>query len=148
MADTTGPASRAGSGTSNTLEAPPLQLPGPAGLSEQQVRGRACVWCAVALSNATAIDLAVREVSAHGSPTHWFPRGCRPCAKLHVYRALLDHTQSCEAPCRGTSDSPRRGRAAPRWCELMVRRLAGVQPHDRARSGSGDGRTFVYRHLR
>ncbi|MGB8938938.1 MAG: hypothetical protein WCD21_01660 [Streptomyces sp.] len=96
MADITGPASRAGSGTSNTLEAPPLQLPGPAGLSEQQVRGRACVWCAVALSNATAIDLGVREVSAHGSSTHWFPRGCRPCAKLHVYRALLDHTQSCE----------------------------------------------------
>lgn len=96
MAEITGPTSGAGPGSGNTLEAPPLQVPDPGGLSEQQVRGRACLWCAVALSNTTAIDLGVREASAHGTHTRWFPRSCRPCAILAAYTALLDHTQNCE----------------------------------------------------
>lgn len=72
-----------------------VPVPDPEGLTEQQVRGRACVWCAVALNNATAIDLGTREQQAHGTLTHWFPRTCRPCAVLHAYRAQLDHMQSC-----------------------------------------------------
>ncbi|MEV0526652.1 hypothetical protein AB0I66_24730 [Streptomyces sp. NPDC050439] len=50
----------------------------------------------MALSNATAVNLGERSVDAHGSCTHWFPRACRSCAKTNVYKALLDHTQSCE----------------------------------------------------
>lgn len=94
MADVSDPASGVGSRT-GTLT-PPVHLPDPDGLSEPQVCGRACVWCAVALSNPTAVDLGERAVDAHGSSTHWFPRGCRPCVLLYVYRAQLDHTQSCE----------------------------------------------------
>lgn len=96
MADSTGPASAVRSGSGNTLEAPPIQVPSPGELSGQQVRGRACVWCAVALSNATAYDLGVREADAHASAARWFPRACRSCAITKAYGALLDHSQSCE----------------------------------------------------
>lgn len=77
-------------------ESASVDLPRVDTLTQAQVRGRACVWCSVALSNATAVNLGERTVDAHGSRTHWFPRACRPCAKTNVYKALLDHTQSCE----------------------------------------------------
>ncbi|GAA3103289.1 hypothetical protein GCM10010449_27940 [Streptomyces rectiviolaceus] len=95
MGEITGPGPGARSGVGSTLEAPPVQLPDPGGLSGQQVRGRACVWCAVALRNSTAVDLGVREVDAHGSSASWFPRGCRPCAILNAHKAVLDHSQGC-----------------------------------------------------
>ncbi|MEU1022744.1 hypothetical protein ABZ366_11770 [Streptomyces sp. NPDC005904] len=72
-------------------------MPDRAELAEDQVCGRRCVWCAAGLNTAVALDLGERrEVSAHGSVSSWFPRSCRPCARGHVYRTLLDHTQSCE----------------------------------------------------
>ncbi|MEV6752370.1 hypothetical protein [Streptomyces sp. NPDC051214] len=95
MSESTGPGSAVGSGAGGTLEAPPVHLPDPGELSDQQVRGRACVWCAVALNNATAYDLGVRDTDAHGSPVRWFPRSCRPCAVVAAHKALLDHTEKC-----------------------------------------------------
>ncbi|MGW0537793.1 hypothetical protein [Streptomyces sp. NPDC003032] len=74
----------------------PIQLPDPAGLAEDQVCGRRCVWCAASLNTAIAVDLGARDVDAHGSGARWFPRCCRSCGHTHIYRALLDHTQSCE----------------------------------------------------
>ncbi|MER7201903.1 hypothetical protein [Streptomyces sp. CB01635] len=118
MADITGRASGAGSGPSNTLEATPIQVPPPGGLSEPQVRGRACVWCAVALSNSTAIDLGMRETEAHGTAARWFPRGCRPCAIRHAYAAQLDHAQTCEQ----CTDDP--GLCVPgTWLRLVMRQV-------------------------
>lgn len=95
MGESTGPVPSARSGAGSTLDAPPVQLPDPDELSEQQVRGRACVWCAVALNNSTAHDLGVREADAHGSPASWFPRSCRPCAVVAAHKAHLDHTEKC-----------------------------------------------------
>lgn len=73
-----------------------VALPDPAGLAEEQVCGRRCIWCAANLDNTTAADLGAREVDAHGSITPWFPRCCPPCGRTHIYSALLDHTQRCE----------------------------------------------------
>ncbi|MET9545710.1 hypothetical protein ABZY36_10430 [Streptomyces sp. NPDC006627] len=83
--------------TSNAADITYFELSDPAELAEDQVCGRRCVWCAASLNTAIAVDLGERrEVSAHGSTSSWFPRCCRPCGFEHIYRALLDHTQSCE----------------------------------------------------
>ncbi|QEV18653.1 hypothetical protein [Streptomyces alboniger] len=75
----------------------PVDLPDPSGLAEDQVCGRRCVWCVTSLSTDAAVDFGERrEVSPHGGVSSWHPRCCRPCGFEHVYRALLDHTQSCE----------------------------------------------------
>lgn len=58
---------------SDTL--PPLPPVGD--LSEQQVRGTACVYCGIHLDNATAVDLGERTARQAGSPRRWFPRACR-----------------------------------------------------------------------
>ncbi|QEV18800.1 hypothetical protein [Streptomyces alboniger] len=96
MGDITGRTTGGGSG-SGTLHLPPVELPDPAGLSEEQVCGRTCVWCRGVLDNTTAFDLGARKVNAHGSGARWYPRCCRrPCGFQHIHQALLDHTQSCE----------------------------------------------------
>lgn len=74
----------------------PVELPDPQDLAQAQVCGRACVWCAVALDNAAAVDLGDRDVGAHGSVTRWFPRRCRPCGYTHLYAALQAHRESCK----------------------------------------------------
>ncbi|NMI57113.1 MULTISPECIES: hypothetical protein [unclassified Streptomyces] len=73
-----------------------LDIPGIADLSEQQVRGAACVWCEAPLTSDTAVDLGERRVSLLDSHITTFPRACRDCAAPRLYRALLDHTQRCE----------------------------------------------------
>lgn len=78
-------------------------LPPVTGLSEPQVRGKACVWCAVILNN-TAIDLGTQEAQFAGSTAHWFPRSCRHCNIRKAYEALLDHLNGC-ADC--TTDAER-----------------------------------------
>ncbi|MCP3820042.1 hypothetical protein NLX86_18675 [Streptomyces sp. A3M-1-3] len=52
------------------------QLPAVAELSERQIRGTACVYCAVALDNATAVDLTPRWFRRAGQRVRWFPRAC------------------------------------------------------------------------
>ncbi|MET9467819.1 hypothetical protein ABZY44_24050 [Streptomyces sp. NPDC006544] len=56
---------------SHTADLPPI-----GDLSEQQIRGAACVRCGVHLDNATAVDLGERRGRRAGSPFRWFPRAC------------------------------------------------------------------------
>lgn len=51
-------------------------LPRLRDLTEDQLRGRACVWCRTPLSNATAIDLGAQSFQQLGHQAHWFPRAC------------------------------------------------------------------------
>lgn len=79
-------------------------------LTQAQVRGAACVWCAVMLRTTTAIDLGPREAEFHGSVARWFPRGCRSCTLQSTYLALLEHAQSCDQ----CEDNPARCEAGRR----------------------------------
>ncbi len=54
-------------------------LPALSDLSEQQVRGAACVYCGIHLDNATAVDLGEHQAGRAGSLVRWFPRACPPC---------------------------------------------------------------------
>lgn len=96
MGETTGPASGAGSRARTTLQPPSVQLPDLAALSVAQTCGRACVWCAVALTTENAVELGTRSERRFDTDFVWFPRGCRLCTEPHAYGALLDHIQSCE----------------------------------------------------
>lgn len=51
-------------------------LPPMSELSEEQVRGSACVHCAVRLDNGDAIDLGARPTVRAGQRVRWFPRAC------------------------------------------------------------------------
>lgn len=55
----------------------PPRLPPVGDLSEQQVRGIACVYCGITLDNATAIDLGERPAGRAGGRVRWFPRACQ-----------------------------------------------------------------------
>ncbi|QQC89819.1 hypothetical protein [Streptomyces alfalfae] len=80
---------------SETKDRAAVPLPDVQELTQPQVCGRACVWCAVALDNTTAIDLGAREVDAHGSVTRWFPRCCGPCGRRHFRDAFTAHRAGC-----------------------------------------------------
>jgi hypothetical protein len=54
---------------------PPIPALGT--LSEQQVRGTACVHCGIHLDNGTAVDLGEQAVRRAGNLQRWFPRACR-----------------------------------------------------------------------
>ncbi|MGW7331226.1 hypothetical protein ACWGIU_22050 [Streptomyces sp. NPDC054840] len=54
----------------------PPPLPPVGDLSEQQVRGTACVHCGICLDNATAVDLGERRTRRAGELLRWFPRAC------------------------------------------------------------------------
>jgi hypothetical protein len=45
-------------------------------LSEEQVRGSACVFCSVRLDNGDAVDLGERPAARAGQNIRWFPRAC------------------------------------------------------------------------
>lgn len=51
------------------------ELPPLSELSEQQVRGTACVHCGIYLGNGPAVDLGARRTN-RGGTTRWFPRAC------------------------------------------------------------------------
>lgn len=76
-----------------TADVAAIELPRIETLAQTQVCGRACVWCAVALSTETAVELGERK-GANGFV--WFPRSCRICSSRPAYLALLTHIQSCE----------------------------------------------------
>lgn len=61
-------------------DSPKSTLPAMSELSEQQVRGSACVHCAVRLDNGDAVDLGERRTN-RGGATRWFPRACPPCGE-------------------------------------------------------------------
>lgn len=57
----------------------PRPIPPVGDLSEPQVRGAACVHCAVRLDNGSAVDLGPRTAQQAGVEVRWFPRACRAC---------------------------------------------------------------------
>lgn len=58
---------------------PSTPIPEIGTLSEQQVRGSACVHCGIHLDNGTAIDLGEQHTRRAGSLVRWFPRACPGC---------------------------------------------------------------------
>ncbi|MDH6629039.1 hypothetical protein M2271_006874 [Streptomyces sp. LBL] len=89
----------------STTASPLLLLPLPAldGLSQEQVRGAACVWCGVRLVTTTAIDLGERCHKRLDGAYSTFPRACRGCAGEAAVRALRDHAGQCEQCTDGAS---------------------------------------------
>ncbi|MFF3330902.1 hypothetical protein ACFYWX_15265 [Streptomyces sp. NPDC002888] len=77
-----------------------LALPALDTLTEDQSRGRTCVWGDEDLTAETAVDLGERVIQPDGStpPVRWFPRGCRGCVAKRALDALFDHAPQCE-PC-------------------------------------------------
>ncbi|WP_319052712.1 hypothetical protein [Streptomyces europaeiscabiei] len=67
--------------TSTTLELDALDLPDPAGLTDNQRCGRHCCWCPTPtpLTVETAVDLGERR-----HPMHWFPRCCPTCIRAQA----------------------------------------------------------------
>jgi hypothetical protein len=79
-----------------TADIPPdalaaLALPSLDTLTEDQVRGGACVWGGEPLTAATAVDLGERRTRRAGTLVSWFPRGCRSCTARAAQQALYDH---------------------------------------------------------
>lgn len=74
-----------------------LELPTIAsGLSDVQIRGAACVWCAIPVSGATGVDLGTQSGSFAGAVTYWFPRGCRACVRKAACLVYDAHPRDCE----------------------------------------------------
>ena len=73
-----------------------LSLPNLNSLSEQQVRGAACVWDGIILAPQTAVDLGQREADRAGRAVPWFPRACRRCVHVAARLQLASHRACCE----------------------------------------------------
>jgi hypothetical protein len=73
-----------------------LPLPAWRDLSDQQVRGAACVWCGIFLAPPTAVDLGVRRIKVLDGHLNTYPRACRTCMRAHVLQAETDHRAMCE----------------------------------------------------
>ncbi len=84
---------------------PLLVLPPAGTLSEQQVRGLACVWDGITLSPDTAVDLGPRAVDG-ADGVLWFPRGCRRCVSEAAHQVLLDHAPLCESCADNAAECP------------------------------------------
>jgi hypothetical protein len=76
-----------------------IVLPDPAGLTEEQRRGAACVWGGERLTVQTAVDLGVRTDGLDAEPDlggRWYPRGCRQHIAAAANLALEQHIGHCE----------------------------------------------------
>lgn len=77
-----------------------LALPALEGVSEEQVGGRACVWCRSPLTIETAVPLGEHmtqvEASTAVSGMRCFPRGCRACVHERAHRGLFAHGSTCD----------------------------------------------------
>ncbi|WP_458248860.1 ATP-binding protein [Streptomyces sp. MAI_2237] len=80
-----------------------LAIPALDGLSEEQVGGRACIWCASLLTIETAVQLGEHLTDAGASTAvtrmRTSPRGCRSCVEGRAHRGLFAHGSTC-ALCR------------------------------------------------
>lgn len=84
-------------GEPNTVEAAALlPLPDMARMSDAQVRGAACAWCAVILAPATAVDLGPRRIRLLDRHITVRPRGCRTCVADRMPAVLENHAGMCE----------------------------------------------------
>jgi hypothetical protein len=73
-----------------------LRLPSLDELTEQQVRGLACVWGGSLLEDdAVAVDLGPRRRGNLGREYEWYPRGCSFCVMVRALAALYDHADDC-----------------------------------------------------
>lgn len=72
-----------------------LELPALDGLTEAQVRGAVCVWDAVPLDNATAVNLGPRTKKRLDGSFDWYPRGCCRCVAEKVWVWFFDHAHEC-----------------------------------------------------
>lgn len=70
-----------------------LPLPKTSLLSDAQLRGAQCAWCATVLTAETAHDLGERPAPNGGS---MFPRGCGQCVRTAAVRLYNLHSRSCE----------------------------------------------------
>ncbi|MFF9284880.1 hypothetical protein [Streptomyces griseosporeus] len=86
-----------------------LMLPEPVGLTEDQLRGAACVWCGERLTIETAIDLGEHTAQSGANSRdlggRWYPRSCRPC----VYHAALGHLHAHALGCAGCREGDEAG---------------------------------------
>lgn len=73
------------------LTLPPLER-----LTQEQVRGAACIWCKTALRTATAVDLHERRHRRLDGHYSTFPRACHPCTRTAAHDALTTHHGTCE----------------------------------------------------
>lgn len=87
-----------------TEEIPPevlevLALPALDRVTEEQVGGRACVWCRDQLTIETAVPLGEHmtdvDESTAVSGMRAFPRGCRKCVHDRAHRGLFAHGSTC-----------------------------------------------------
>jgi len=73
-----------------------LRLPSLDGLTEQQVRGTACVWGGSAFEgDGQAVDLGPRRMKRLDGAYDWYPRACSFCVTVHALAALYDHVGEC-----------------------------------------------------
>lgn len=75
-----------------------LPLPDLNTRTDDQTRGKTCVWDGIPLTSETTVDLGERLSPLNGStsPMRWFPRACRSCVQRAALRALHDHAPLCE----------------------------------------------------
>ncbi|MFF8430064.1 hypothetical protein ACF07Y_33915 [Streptomyces sp. NPDC016566] len=73
-----------------------FQLPAPAALTDAQLRGAHCVWCAAELHGDTAVSLEPRHDSIKGVSGRWYPRGCRSCTLKPLLLLVRTHPGECE----------------------------------------------------
>ena len=75
-----------------------LPLPDLDTRTDDQTRGRTCVWDSTPLIAETAIDLGERMSPLDGSASlmRWFPRACTTCVREAATAAIRDHTGTCE----------------------------------------------------
>lgn len=82
-----------------------LPLPNARRLSDGQLRGALCAWCATTLTGATARDLGERP-GPDGITI--FPRGCGDCVHREAVRVSSLHTRTCRRCIKNTEACPDR----------------------------------------
>lgn len=93
-----------------------LTIPRLHAITERQVRGIACVWDAIPLTPAIAVDLGARKATRAGATVTWYPRACRSCVASAAATQRAMHALTCE-PCRGGDETG--------WCD-KGRALSGL----------------------
>ncbi|MBV7697716.1 hypothetical protein [Streptomyces sp. TRM70350] len=73
-----------------------LPLPRPDSLTEQQVRGTACVWDGIPLAMGVAVDLGPRRMKRLDGHYPWFPRACPACVRAAAQQVHDHHSGTCE----------------------------------------------------
>ncbi|MCX3064187.1 hypothetical protein [Streptomyces beihaiensis] len=70
-----------------------MEIPLVNTMTEAQLRGHRCVWCANPLDPARCVDLGER-IAEDGY--RCFPRACPFCTAVMVHAQLVEHSALCE----------------------------------------------------